>query len=85
MVLRGNGRVESATTLSDDGSTLNFVSQEFAAKLQLEPVRVWRGTMKQLRDEVLLEAPMYELFFHQAPPDPTVCSVLAIGTTFIGH
>ena len=67
MVLRGGGKVERPTTLSDDGSTLNFVSQEFAAKLKLEPVRVWRGTIKQLRDEVLLEAPMYELFFHLAP------------------
>ena len=28
---------------------------------------------------------MYELFLHLALPNPTVCSVLAIGTTFIGH
>ena len=46
---------------------------------------VWRGTIKQLRDEVLLEAPMYELFLHLVPPHPSVCSVLAIGTSHIGH
>ena len=46
MVLRGDGKVEGATKLADDGSTLNFVSEDFARKLQLEPVGVWRGTIK---------------------------------------
>ena len=85
MVLKGDGKGVGATTLSDNGSTLNFISEEFASRLELIPVGVWRGTIKQLRDEVLLEAPMYELFFHLAPPHPSVCSVLAIGSSFIGN
>ena len=67
MVLTPNGMVETATTLSDDGSTLNFVSEDYANGINLIPVGVWRGTIKQLRDEVLLEAPLYELFPHLIP------------------
>ena len=85
MVLTPNGMVETATTLSDDGSTLNFIAEEYANRLKLVPVGVWRGTVKQLRDEVTLEAPMYEVFLHLVPPHPSVCSVLAIGTSHIGH
>ena len=50
---RGDGSVMSTAVLSDDGST----------KAGLEPIGVWRGTIKQLKDEVGIEAPLYRLQF----------------------
>ena len=40
MVPTPNGMVETATTLSDDGSTLNFIAEEYANRLKLVPVGV---------------------------------------------
>ena len=85
MVYTRGGTTQIATTLSDDGSTLNFVTEEFAERAGLQQVGVWRGTIKQLKDTVELDAPMYQVFFQLAPPLNEIVSVLAIGTTAIGH
>ena len=70
MVYARGGAIHNATTLSDDGSTLNFVTEEFAERANLQQVGVWRGTIKQLKDTVELDAPMYQIFFQLAPPPP---------------
>ena len=58
MVYTRGGKLQNATTLSDDGSTLNFVTEDFAKQAGLQQVGVWRGTIKQLKYAVELEAPM---------------------------
>ena len=40
MVYTRGGIIQNATTLSDDGSTLNFVAEEFAEKAGLQQVGV---------------------------------------------
>ena len=82
---RGDGSVMRTAVLSDDGSTLNFASEEFLAKAGLEPIGVSRGTIKQLKDEVTIEAPLYRLQFKLASAYQTVATTVAISTQHIGH
>ena len=56
---RCDGWVMDTVTLSDDGSMMNFKSEEFLHKTGLEPIGVWRGNVKQLTNEVHIEAPLY--------------------------
>ena len=72
MVYTRGGKLQNATTLSDDGSTLNFVTEDYAKQAGLQQVGVWRGTIKQLKDTVELTAPMYQVFF-QLAPTPQEC------------
>merc|ERR1711940_41004 len=50
MVYTRGGKLQNATTLSDDGSTLNIVTKDFAKQAGLQQVGVWRSTIKQLKD-----------------------------------
>ena len=94
MVYTRGGKLQNAAMLSDDGSTLNFVTKDFAKQAGLQQVGVWRGTIKQLKDTVELEAPkpMYQIFFQLAPPSMNPChrnyshrSPCPSGTSGDGH
>ena len=60
-------------------------SEEFLAKAGFEPIGVWRGTIKQLKDEVHIEATMFRLQFKLASEYQTVATTMAISTQHIGH
>ena len=84
MVYGRGGVLENAVLLSDNGSTLNFVTESFAQHAGREKVGTWCGTIEQLKDEIQIEAPMYQIFFHLTAPFNKVTSVMAIGTSAIG-
>ena len=64
---------------------INFASEEFLHKKDLEPIGVWKGNVKQLTNEVHLEAPLYRLQFKLNSQNCTVASVLGIASKHIGH
>ena len=71
----------SSISLSDNGSTLSFVSAQFIKKLKLPIMGTWRGNLQTLNDVKNVSTSFYKLVFNTSNGDH---SVLYLETSNLG-
>ena len=69
-----NNRKVSSIALSDNGSTLSFVSAHFIKKHKLPVMGTWRGNLQTLNDVKNVSTSFYKLVFNTSNGNhPVLC------------
>ena len=67
-----NNKMVSSILLSDNGSTLSFVSAQFIKKHKLPIMGTWKGNLQTLNDVKNVSPSFYKLVFHTSNGDHAV-------------